>query len=507
MSALGILIVTIIILSLCKYIAKLISFINFSILINKFPGPAPYPISYLALVGWKIKEEDRFIWIDDVQLRFKEGLMKLVLFLDAYILMRKPRHMEVILPKSETTTKADFYNTFKSWLGDGLLTSSGEKWFHNRKLLTPAFHFGVIDQFIETMSEKAEILVECLENELKNNAGESIDFYRHSVRCALDIICETSMGASMDVQRSQDIPYIQALDVMLLVLGKRIFYPWLKWDWLFYRTKLGTDYKNSMEIMNNFTIGIIKKRRQLRKMKNSQDNVDEFGKRRKKAFLDLLLDLDENEKVHMTDEEIREQVETFMFAGHDTTASAINWTIYNLGNNPEVQKLVHEELDAVFGDSKKPATMQQIAELTYLDRVIKESLRMYPSVPMVARYMTEDIEIDGYTIPKGANIAIHIFGLHRDPDVWPDPLKFDPDRFLPENCQNRHPYAYIPFSAGPRNCIGMKFAMAEVKITVTAVLRKWRVKSLKSPNLRKFKAHMVLCPHKGSPTLFFPRNE
>ncbi|XP_051155943.1 cytochrome P450 4C1-like [Leptopilina boulardi] len=505
MSALGILIVSIIIISLCKCIARLIKFFNFSILINKVPGPAPYPISYLALSGWNVKEEDRFEWIVGVHRRFKNGIMKLAVFLDAYILIRKPRQIEVILPKTETITKAYLYNTFGQWLGDGLLTSSGEKWFHNRKLLTPAFHFGVVDQFMETMSEKAEILVQCIENEIKMNIGKSIDFYKHSVRCALDIICETSMGANMDVQRNQDIQYIKGLDVLLLGLTKRIFYPWLKWDWIFYQTKLGKDCQKSAEMMKNFTIAIIKKRRQLRKMKNYEDTHDEFGKRRKKAFLDLMLDLDENEKVHMTDEEIRQQVETFMFAGHDTTASAINWAIFNIGNNPEVQKKIHEELDTIFGDSNEPATMQQIAELTYLERVIKENLRLYPSVPMIGRLLTEDTEIDGYTIPKGTNIGLFIFCLHRDPEIWPEPEKFDPDRFLPENCRNRHPYAYIPFSAGPRNCIGMKFAMAEQKIVLTAILRKWHVKSERSPEEMKHQANLILCPHNGNPIYFYSR--
>ncbi|XP_051155980.1 cytochrome P450 4C1-like [Leptopilina boulardi] len=503
--ALFLIIVSIILISLYKYILRFIQYIRFFIMINKLPGPAPYPIPYIGLSAWNVKGEDLSTWIHNLHKKSKTGIMQLAVFLDSYLFISKPRHMEAILPKMETITKAALYQKYNIWLGNGLITASGEKWFHNRKILTPAFHFGVVDQFMETMSEKAEILVECIENEIKENAGESIDFYKHSVRCALDIICETSMGANIDVQRNQDIEYIKALEVLLQVLVKRIFYPWLNYDWIFYKTKMGKDFKRSVELTNNFTIGIIKKRRQLRKLKNSEDKRDEFGKRQKKAFLDLILDLDENEKVHMTDEEIREQVETFMFAGHDTVASAINWAIFNIGNNPDVQLKIHEELDAVFGVSKVQATMQQIAELTYLDRVIKENLRMCPSVPMIGRLLTKDIELDGFTVPKGTNLGLHIFCLHRDPEIWPDPLKFDPDRFLPENCRNRNPYAYIPFSAGPRNCIGMKFALTEQKIVLTSILRKFSVKSVRKFEEMKYQANFVLHPHNGNPIYFFPR--
>ncbi|XP_033222460.1 cytochrome P450 4C1-like [Belonocnema kinseyi] len=146
--------------------------------------------------------------------------------------------------------------------------------------------------------------------------------------------------------------------------------------------------------------------------------------------------------------------------------------------------------------------MKEITELKYLDRVIKENLRLNPSVPGIGRRLTEDIILDGYFIPKGCNINLSIMSLHRDPEVWNDPLKFDPDRFLPENCIGRHPYAYVPFSAGPRNCIGQKFAMAEQKIVLTSILRKWRVKSAKSQEEMKLRSTFILRPHEGNPMYF-----
>ncbi|XP_033222770.1 cytochrome P450 4C1-like [Belonocnema kinseyi] len=256
---------------------------------------------------------------------------------------------------------------------------------------------------------------------------------------------------------------------------------------------------------------IIKKRKEARKaLKNiptNDEGVDETGKRKKKALLDLLLNVNETEQIPMTDSELKEQVETFIFAGHDTTGAAVSWTVFNLANNPEVQEKVHQELDQIFGDSTERATMKQITELKYLDRVIKENLRLNPSVPIVGRTLTKDIVLDGHLLPSGCNLIIDIFNLHRDPEVWNCPLKFDPNRFLLENCRGRHSYAYVPFSAGPRNCIGQKFAMIELKIVLTALLRKWRLKSARTQAEMKMHSTFVLRPHDGNPNYFTLKSE
>ncbi|KZS02129.1 Uncharacterized protein APZ42_000953, partial [Daphnia magna] len=145
-------------------------------------------------------------------------------------------------------------------------------------------------------------------------------------------------------------------------------------------------------------------------------------------------------------------------------ALAFTWFLYLISRHPDKQKLLMEELSIVFGDSDRPCTVQDLAELKYLECCIKETLRLYPSAPFILRRLPEDVEIGGYILPKGVTIGMLIYGMHHNPQVYPDPEEFKPERFFPENSVGRHPYAFIPFSAGPRNCIGQKFAMLELKV-------------------------------------------
>nr|CAD7416098.1 unnamed protein product [Timema poppensis] len=196
--------------------------------------------------------------------------------------------------------------------------------------------------------------------------------------------------------------------------------------------------------------------------------------KKRRAFLDMLLEAAQDGEI-MSDSDIREEVNTFMFEGHDTTASAISFSLTTLALHQDIQDKVVKELDSILGDSDRDANYRDIQEMKYLEMVIKEILRLFPSVPAFVRNLQEDVELDGYTLPKGANITIGAFALHRDPEYFPDPEKFDPERFSPENSQGRHPYQYVPFSAGSRNCIGQRFAMLEMKSTVSKVLRTFKL--------------------------------
>jgi len=172
---------------------------------------------------------------------------------------------------------------------------------------------------------------------------------------------------------------------------------------------------------------------------------DDVGAKRRLAFLDMLLLTQMEGGAELSDTDIREEVDTFMFEGHDTTSSAIAFALSLLSKNADVQQRAFEEASELEGREKE--------SMPYLEAVIKETLRIYPSVPFFSRKVLEDLQVGKLTVPKGASISCLIYMLHRDPNNFPDPERFDPDRFL-FNEKQMHPFAFAAFSAGPRNCIG-----------------------------------------------------
>jgi len=275
-------------------------------------------------------------------------------------------------------------------------------------------------------------------------------------------------------------------------------------NFIFNRTKVGKEYNEAVEIMHRFTNKIINERRAELKAKGSSNQHQESGKKRHRSFLDLLLETSEDGK-SLSNDDIREEVDTFVFEGHDTTAMGLCFATYLLGHNPEIQERLQEELDAVLEDGKE-VTSEDLKELKYLERIIKEAQRICPSVPLFAREIEQDVKVGDYTLPKGTSTLVFSYALHRNPDVFPDPEKFDPDRFLPENSHGRSPFAYIPFSAGQRNCIGQKFAMTELKMTLAKFFHKYNVKSLTPREEMKYQIELVLRPVEGIHVSLTKRN-
>ncbi|PSN43028.1 Cytochrome P450 4V2 [Blattella germanica] len=276
----------------------------------------------------------------------------------------------------------------------------GEKWHARRKMLTPAFHFTILENFVEVFSEKSKILVKLLQ---KESGAEEFDIFPYINLCALDIICETAMGTDMKAQeQGEHSSYVKAVNNISHEVMQRILSPWLHPDFIF---KLSP------------------------------------SARRSKKYLKVLHD--------------------FSNTGHDTTTMGISWTLQLLALHPEVQDKVFEELEDILQGSDRSPTIKELNEMKYLERVIKESLH-------------------GMSLPAGLRICALAVLTHRDPEHFPDPDIFDPDRFLPENIASRHPYAYIPFSAGPRNCIGQKFALLEEKMMISHVLLNFKLEATRS---------------------------
>ncbi|NXG52107.1 CP4FE hydroxylase, partial [Psilopogon haemacephalus] len=163
--------------------------------------------------------------------------------------------------------------------------------------------------------------------------------------------------------------------------------------------------------------------------------------------------------------------------GHDTTASALAWLLYNLAQHPQHQDRCRQEVQELLqGRNPQEIRWEDLSQLPFTTMCLKESLRLHPPVTAVSRRCTQDLALGpGQVVPKGVITLLSIYGTHHNPDLWPDPLVYDPLRFSPEKCKERSPLAFIPFSAGPRNCIGQNFAMAELKVVVALTLATFRL--------------------------------
>ncbi|XP_072262254.1 cytochrome P450 4V2 [Pyxicephalus adspersus] len=463
-------------------------------IMRPIPGPGPnFPLVGDALV-LKPSGEDFFQQI----VEYTEALRDLPLFKLwigplPFLIVYHAETVEPILSSSKHMDKSFAYKFLHPWLGLGLLTSTGEKWRIRRKMITPTFHFAILAEFLEVMNEQSKVLVD----KLSTRVGKgSFNCFMDVTLCALDIICETAMGTKIQAQNNSDSDYIKAIYEMSDLIHRRQKMPWLWPDFVYSRLQAGKRHAKNLKILHSFTDKTILERAQ--ELKNAEACPDDSTKLKKRsAFLDMLLKVTDDAGNSLSHRDIREEVDTFMFEGHDTTAAALNWSLFLLGSHPEIQAKVHKELDETFGQSDRSATMDDLKKLRYLEAVIKEALRLYPSVPFFARTTTEDCYIRGFFIPKDINVVVVPFALHRDPEYFPEPEEFIPDRFLPENASGRNPYAYIPFSAGLRNCIGQRFALMEEKVVLSSILRNFSVKASQKKEDLCLVGELILRPQDG----------
>lgn len=461
---------------------------------KRIPGPKVHPIitTLIPLISiFRNKQvSNRALFLEVVcgytQVFRKEGMWLFYGGVKPILILSKAETVEPVLNSNEILQKGFEYDLLSPWLKEGLLTSKGKKWRLRRKLLTPAFHFRILDEFIPVFNEQSRIFAQKIEELMKGK--EWIDIAPLTSYCTLDIICETAMGKRINAQENSSSPYVLSLHLLCRAAAERLLCPWLWPDFIYYRTKMGKCFRKCLDVMDKFTRQVVQERKQekLKRLANrdaddcnsSDDDGIGFKVRRRLALLDLLLDL------HLKDdsftlEDIAEEVDNFMFAGHDTTSSGLSWALYMIGLHQDIQRKAQEELDEVFGDDlERPVTLDDIKKLKYLDCVLKETRRLFPPTPFIARDLPEDTDINGYTIPKGYSCGILIYMLHRDPDVFPHPEVFDPERFRLQNTVKRHPFAYVPFSAGPRNCIGQRFATFEAITVLATLLRHFNITSM-----------------------------
>ncbi|KAI6196751.1 hypothetical protein M3Y94_01145900 [Aphelenchoides besseyi] len=350
-----------------------------------------------------------------------------------------------VLESNVVITKGDEYKILERWLGSGLLISSGDKWRKRRKLLTPAFHFGMLNKFQSIHNQEAKILTEQLEQFA--DSGERFDIYPFLKRCTLDIICETSMGVKVNAQSNHNHPYVNSvkkLNKLSFAYG-RMPWLWIRPIWIMFGYE--AEYVKHLKLVTGFTRKCVKCVQLFsviadRRVTFELEEIDEENSRKKAAFLDLLLSV--QKEGELTDEDIREEVETVMFEGHDTTSSGLAWTLWCLAHHPTFQDRVIDEVDRIF-------------------------------VPMLFRKVEQDFVCAKYTVPKGTTLFVCPVLVHTSGKYYDKPFAYNPDHFQRDTTASRHPFAYIPFSAGPRNCIGQKFALMEEKTVLSWFFRRYRL--------------------------------
>lgn len=374
------------------------------------------------------------------------------------------------------------YNIIEPWLGQGLLVAHGNRWARNRRLLTKAFHFDILKPYVQVINECTDIFLKKLSHHASTN--EPVLVYSTISQLTLDILLRCAFSFKSQCQEI-DSPYFKAISDLCEVCGIRMFSPFLLVinNFIFFNfTPQGRRYRKAMNLVHRHAEEVIKERKKVLGLSGNVDNMDmnkvlENAKRGRKYldFLDILLTACDDSGCGLTDLEIRYEVDTFMFEGHDTTATAMSWTLYCLAKYPEHQEKCREEIKAVM-EGKDHFEYEDLPKLSYTFWCIKEALRLYPPVISSVRKFDEDTKLGDYLIPKQAWLSIQIYQIHHNPEFWENPDTFDPLRFHPDKISCRHPYAYLPFSAGPRNCIGQNFAFNEERVVIASVLRKFKIK-------------------------------
>ncbi|KAH8276370.1 hypothetical protein KR026_006711 [Drosophila bipectinata] len=439
-------------------------------------GVVPH-VSNIPVVGsaWQM----RSFQPDNLHAKFAEYVQRFgrsfmgTVFGHCVVVTAEPQYVDALLHSQQHLRKGTLYGALRGWLGNGLLLSRGEEWRTMRKIITPTFHFSILEQFVEVFDRQSRVLVQRLEP--LADGQQVVNIYPYAGLAALDIIMETAMGVRVEAQKDADSKVVQAVKDLTNILATRFMRPNLlplflfRWFW-------PSGYKKQIEgvqCLHQFTDTIIEQRR---KLLEEHANDPKTGKHH--ALLDTLLRATCEGKP-LTDRQIRDEVNTFIFEGHDTTTSAASFCLYLLSRNGDVQQRLFEELKQHYGqDLEQKVVYGDFAALPYLNCVVKEALRLYPPIPAVARFLETDLVIDGGYIPARTNVVVLLWQLLRDEKLFSDPLTFRPERHLDVETSNLAAYSYIPFSAGPRNCIGQKFALLEMKTMVIQLLRHYQLLNL-----------------------------
>jgi len=344
------------------------------------------------------------------------------------------------------------YRLLRRGLGNGLLTSDGPYWTRQRRLIQPIFLRERVAQMGDLMAQEAQRLVRDWQR--RNLDREPFDAAAEMTRVTLAIVARALF--SLDVAQ-----YAQVIGESLTTMNEAMAQAGFSALLPFLPSRSNRRTRAAARALDRVIRKIIADRRASAKWPDD--------------LLSLLLAArDQETGKPLSDVQVRDEVATFMLAGHETTANALAWTWYLLGRNPQCEAKLHAEAAEVLRG--RPPCTADLPRLRYAAMVIEESLRLYPPAWAISRSNLEEDELAGYRIRRGSLIYISQYVTHRHPDFWPDPDRFDPDRFTPERSAGRPKYAYFPFSGGPRACIGSQFALTEAILVLCTIAQRWRLR-------------------------------
>jgi cytochrome P450 len=361
-----------------------------------------------------------------------------------------PRVIKAVLTTdSQRFTKSRGLERTKRLLGEGLLTSEGATHLRQRRLMQPAFHRERVAKYGETMVDYADRARQSWRD------GEAIDLSHEMSRLTLSIVGQTLFDTDVASQARE-------VGDALTGVMESFWTLMLPWSAAIERLPLPRMRRSrlSRAKLDAIVYGLIRERRATKR-----DHGD---------LLSMLLAAqdDEDRGRGMTDVQIRDEAMTIFLAGHETTANALMWTWYLLSQSPAIERALHEEVDRVLAG--RLPTVNDIATLPYVERVVTESMRLYPPAWLVGRRAIEPYTIDGYTLPRRSILIMSQWIVHRDARHYREPERFDPDRWTPAFKASLPPFAYFPFGGGPRRCIGESFAWMELALIVATIAQRWR---------------------------------
>ena len=402
-------------------------------LIGNFPLGRPDPLA--VFTGWAREFGDIFY--------YRAGWIH-VYFLNS------PELIESVLVTNQQNFRKDRVIQNSRWfLGQGLLTSEGGEWLRQRRLSQPAFHR-------ERLALYARIINGCAEEMLDSwKDGENRDVHQEMMQLTLRVVAKVLF--SVDV-KNESKEVAAALNLLMKhSSGARMLLPpWVRYLPLPFLIRV----RRAVRQLDDVVYRIIRERR-----RSENDNGD---------LLSMLMSARDEDGSRMTDRQLRDEVMTFLLAGHETTALSLSWAWFLLSENPEAENKLHHELARVL-DGKNPS-FEDLPRLCYTEAVVKESVRLYPPAWSLARTAAEDFEIGGYLVPAGSNVVMSQWIMHRDPRFFPSPEQFDPGRWFEEHTQRLPRFAYFPFGGGPRYCVGASFAMMEATLLLAAIVQRFRLR-------------------------------